>query len=362
MCLSPNRIPNPNFGNKSRYISALCDTSSMYINVPCGHCSECVAIRQMNVVQRCQMEEFNNHLFYCTLTYNNDALPVLTTSTGYDIRYADISDVQNMMKRIRRHNLFGRKFKYFGVSELGSKSARPHFHLIFSVEKYPTDDRYTIMNLEHQYFHVVLSQWKRNIGSTRNPVWKLCCTYVRKMVRGRLKSTYDFHYIDPRPSGGDTCDVPFYVTKYMLKHSDREERLQRALHLNLPEDEYESTWSLVRTRSFASIHFGYDGQENVRKYIRDCIERSKREFDSPKFYNPFSGASFPLSRYYMNIGDLYGIDDALFFNSKRNIKDNVVIDDSTYSEKLRKIEKFSKNVKLVDSHDESYIFDEILNG
>ena len=135
MCVSPIRIRNPNYHNKSGLISALADTSSMYINVPCGHCSECVAVRQMGIIQRVQMEELTNHIFFCTLTYSNEAMPVISTSTGYDIRYADISDVQKMIKRLRKHNAFGRSFRYFCVSELGSVRGRPHFHLLFFIPR-----------------------------------------------------------------------------------------------------------------------------------------------------------------------------------------------------------------------------------
>lgn len=125
MCISPNRIPNPNYhiynaGTKYK------DTESSHINVPCGVCPECVAVRQMSYIQRLQMEELTNHLFFCTLTYNDEMLPYVGCSNGYVIRYADVGDVQKMIKRLRKSNAFGRPFRYFGVSELGSKKGRPH--------------------------------------------------------------------------------------------------------------------------------------------------------------------------------------------------------------------------------------------
>lgn len=125
MCISPTRIRNPNYhiynsGTKFK------DTESAFINVPCGVCPECVAVRQMSYIQRLQMEELNNHLFFCTLTYNDESMPYLLTSTGYEIRYADVNDVQKMFKRLRKSNAFGRPFRYFGVSELGSQRGRPH--------------------------------------------------------------------------------------------------------------------------------------------------------------------------------------------------------------------------------------------
>lgn len=125
MCISPVRIRNPNFhiynaGTKYK------DTESAFINVPCGVCCECVAIRQMSYIQRLQMEETKNHLFFCTLTYNDDSMPYHVCSNGYKIRFADIHDVQCMIKRLRKSGAFGRPFRYFGVSELGSRRGRPH--------------------------------------------------------------------------------------------------------------------------------------------------------------------------------------------------------------------------------------------
>ena len=138
MCLSPTLIPNPNLGRKDK-MAYLVDTESIYIPGPCGHCKQCVHLRQSSIVQRCQVEERTHHLFFCTLTYNNESLPVVTTSTGFDIRYASRRDVTLMCKRLRKSNAFGRDWKYLAVSELGTKHARPHFHLIFAVDKYPSD-------------------------------------------------------------------------------------------------------------------------------------------------------------------------------------------------------------------------------
>lgn len=125
MCQSPVRIKNPNLGLTGPN-AQFKDTTSQMIDVPCGFCSDCVAAKQMQYVQRIQMEELVNHIFFCTITYNNEMMPHLATSTGYDIRYADVSDVQNMFKRLRKRNAFGRPFRYFAVSELGSKKGRPH--------------------------------------------------------------------------------------------------------------------------------------------------------------------------------------------------------------------------------------------
>lgn len=129
MCISPIRIKNPNLGMTGPN-AQFKDCVSRFIEVPCGVCADCVASRQMQLVQRLQVESLVNHLFFCTLTYNNECLPVVTTSTGYFIRFADVTDVQKMFKRLRKKNAFGRPFRYLAVSELGSKKGRPHLTFI----------------------------------------------------------------------------------------------------------------------------------------------------------------------------------------------------------------------------------------
>lgn len=126
MCEHPIAIPNPNFGLQDKGLGFMKDCSSRFIYVNCGHCTECIANKQMQFVQRIQMEELDNHLFFASITYNNEMLPYVACSNGRVIRYADKSDVTDMMKRLRKRNAFGRPFRYLAVSELGSLRGRPH--------------------------------------------------------------------------------------------------------------------------------------------------------------------------------------------------------------------------------------------
>ena len=190
-------------------------------------------MRQSSIVQRCIAESLDNYLFFCTLTYNNDSLPVIETSSGFSIRYADMRDFTLMMKRLRKRPGFDRTCRYLVVSELGEKNGRPHFHALLVVPKLPGDTFVTIMQLETWLFENVLAEWRRNYGSTRSPVYRPLCTYTRRWIRGELKTNYDLHYLNPRSSQNGVSDVAFYVSKYMLKRSDREKRLQQALKLNL---------------------------------------------------------------------------------------------------------------------------------
>ena len=286
MCISPISIKNPRYGAKlsKDSVNRFFDVTSQYIYVPFGHCSECIHNRQMSLVQRIQAEALDNYIFFATLTYNNESLPRLDIN-GYSIPFADISDLQNVFKRLRKSSAFGRRFRYVAVSELGSKRGRPHFHVLFMVPKFKEDDDNTPYNLEGTMFKALLSEWRRNYGSTRNPIYKPLCTYTRRFIRGKLYSNYDLHYVRPFNGSDGSSDVAFYVLKYMLKDSDRATRLQQSLRLNLDPDEYERVWSIVRPRYFTSLRFGLapDQEGNpssvVLSHLRKSIEVSKLQQD-----------------------------------------------------------------------------------
>lgn len=369
MCISPTLIKNPNYGYSGKY-AFMKDCKSHFIAVPCGYCPECVSIKQLSLIQRCSLEALGGYPFFCTLTYNNESLPKLKTSVNKTICFADCSDVTNMIKRLRKDNAFGRPFRYLAVSELGSLRARPHFHLIFFVKKFDNDTVYTPINLEKILFSKVLSYWSRNYGSSRKPIYKPCCTYIRKFVCGKLKSTYDLHFVSPSTLDASTMDVPFYVTKYMLKPSDKAKRLQQALKLNLPEDEYETVWKKVKPRWFSSLNFGFGVyglqpknqslQERLEilsktksfELVRHSIDRSLSSQDRPKFYDPESGKSLPLSRYWKSFGNLYTIDDAIAFHYKDpNWRDdNMKFDDRFQDEKDRIQSRHDRQLNQIENN------------
>ena len=381
MCISPIRIRNPNLGYNGPNAQYK-DCQSLYINVPCGVCPECVANRQMQMVQRIQVEALVNHLFFCTLTYNNKMMPMVSTSTGYDIRYADVSDVQKMIKRLRKRNAFGRPFRYFAVSELGSSKARPHFHILWLVPKYEGDDLNDCLNLQSVMFKEVLSDWRRNYGTRKHPDYKPLCSYVRKMVHGRLRTNFDLHYVNPTLSSGSEADVAFYVLKYMMKPSSRSVRLQQALRLNLPDDEYEDIWKLVRCRHFESEGFGlgtsnfhkvgnhlvYDVPDSVFKHLRKGIDRSKVgngvDDPQPSFFSPVDGSSHPLAKYYKSKGEIFTMQDFLdfFYSSKKIGSDNFIPEKDVDNQTDQSIEKFDKNLKLVDFEDTASNLDDLFDS
>lgn len=353
MCVSPVSIPNPYFGQAHIGYNYFHDCTSARIEVGCGHCFECIAIKQMSLVQRIQMEAYDNVFFMATLTYSNEMLPTWQVSTGYTFPFADYRDLNLLIKRLRKHNFLGRPFRYFAVSELGSKKARPHFHILFIVPIYIGDTFSTYIDLEQRYYSVLLNEWTVNVGSTRKPEYKNLCNYVRYYTRNGMRSNFDFHYIQPKASANGVADCAFYVLKYMLKPSSKEVKRQQALKINLPEDEYNLVYNNIKSRYFDSLYFGNPNSEKVKKHIRQGIVNYRDLYPYPVYVNPDSGLTFPLCRYYKN--RFFTFDDAQYQYLQWETGS---IDG--YFEKKRKdhnllksqIEQFNRKVQQVYSRDD----------
>ena len=307
------------------------------IAVPCGHCAECVRSRQLQIVQRLQMEAIDNYLFFATLTYNQSMIPQVITSTGYCIKYADWRDLQLAFKRLYNRCAFTRSFRFAAVSERGKTKGRPHFHVLFLVPKYPEDNVLTPVHLESIMYSALLKEWRRKVGgSKRNPIYEPLCTFQRRVLYGKVYTNYDLHYVVPSLDDNG-ADVAFYVTKYMLKPSDKETRLQQALALNLPKDEYDDVWKVVRSRFDSSLYLGLNGSrkgslsEKAVEYIKKCVSTSE---GFPQFFD-YNGKSFPLAKYYKKFPSLFSVDDAERLNQHPD-------DYLRYSELLKKVHDYEK--------------------
>lgn len=296
MCVSPVKIRNPNYGNKTDLIRKTADTESQFICVPCGVCSECLMKRQSDIVQRARCLALDHYIFFCTLTYDNGSIPSVVTSTGFNIYYVDFRDVQCMMKRIRKADAFGRSFLYYFVSERGKTRGRPHVHGLIFIPKKKEDDVLYTSQLETAVRKVIFKEWRRNYGSNRKPDWKPLFTYHSKYRFGQLQSNFDVHYVVPYSTEKGEDDVAYYVTKYVLKPNDKEKNLQSALKLNLPDDEYKQIWKIVRSRSVCSKGFGAS-TELEKDYIRSCIELSQDDPNGFQYYSK-DGTASGLARYY----------------------------------------------------------------
>lgn len=377
MCYSPILIKNPNLGRRDK-MAYVVDTKSQYIPVPCGHCGECIRLRSLGILQRAQLEELAGYPFMISLSYNPQSLVFYECSNGYLIPYAPISDLQNMFKRLRKSNSLTRRFRYFAVTELGSKKGRPHAHLLLFLERLDGDTVYTPFNLEKIVWNEVLKEWRRNyakrvckkgkhkgelIPDSRHPDYRPLLTFIQRMRNGKLHSTYDCHYVTPSVSDGTTQDVSFYVSKYLVKDSEYKDKLKRNIYGNCESiEEANEVWSIVRPRAISSLNFGFGIYDDInpRKVssvvrreilsklpsadiVRDGIERSSKSEKTARFYDVQTGKSMPLARYWYKFGDIYDLEHHKIFLSRQDRIDGVSIDDRDFTSKLIAESKHIKN-------------------
>ena len=332
MCLNPRSIPNVNYGAQNVGLNFLKDCSNSRMIVKCGHCAECVHLIQMGYAQRAQVEERYQYAFACMLSYNNANLPTVVASDGKRFKYANWKHLQDMFKRLRKDDAFhGRSFRYFAVSEFGGDNPksgrkpthRPHFHLLLFLEKKPDDHKIlTPVLLQREVYVILLRYWAVNRGSHKYPLYHPLCTPRTSWRNGVLHRNFDVTYCDPSQYEEGISGASIYLTKYMLKENGYTQRLQRALRLNYPPEEYKILWSKVRPRSARSLGFGLapldpkncptKPRDEVESLIRRSIRLSLGSGSAfPQFYNLHNGRSIPLSRYYSE--RFITLDDKLSF-------------------------------------------------
>lgn len=108
-----------------------------YISLPCGHCVGCRLRYSRIWADRCLAEaSYHDSNIFLTLTYNDSHLPrpLIKEREDGSLSFSKIHplvkrDVQLFIKRLRKH-YFDQDIRYFLCGEYGSKSMRPHYHLI----------------------------------------------------------------------------------------------------------------------------------------------------------------------------------------------------------------------------------------
>lgn len=358
MCLNPILIKNVNYGYHANSLrgSGLAnykDTESQYIAVPCNNCPVCIALRQNYFVQRVQMESFDSAIFFFTLTYNNETLPSVNVA-GRKITYWDISHIQNMFKRIRKHGLLP-PFKYVVALERGTKRHRPHFHgLLFIPFKYfcrfpdnPSRGECNSMALDVQ--DALLKEWTHNVGSRKFPVYIPNFTDIK---RGNFRN-FDCSFVDTLKQ--DAEDVSFYVSKYLLKYDEYSNKLKQWIYVNDP-DNFKQLWSLVKPKILYSKGFGNKKSKLVQNFIEDCLYLSIGSTSVyPCYFSPHNGKSFPLSRYYYSLipAHIQEIflkrqkDATGTLSDKSNVTASILDFDYTVEDIQRKLSDFDKIKKFV---------------
>lgn len=135
MCQYPIKILN-----RSLTYSPL--VTPKFVEVPCGHCSECVHSQQNEWFIRISSEiEHSKISFFYTLTFNEKYIPKFVPKdfpsvslNCFDYRYIKLFN--DRLRRYLFRSGFDRfSFRFMIVSEYGKHTQRPHHHLFLACRK-----------------------------------------------------------------------------------------------------------------------------------------------------------------------------------------------------------------------------------
>lgn len=101
--------------------------SGATIQVPCGKCPNCKKRRTSGWSFRLMQEyKISQTAHFITLTYDTTKVPL--SKKGY--MNLDKTDLQKFFKRLRKRHEKNHRIKYYACGEYGSKTFRPHYHII----------------------------------------------------------------------------------------------------------------------------------------------------------------------------------------------------------------------------------------
>ncbi|UCS96030.1 MAG: replication initiation protein [Microviridae sp.] len=172
------------------------ETYPMFIAVPCGKCVICRdrKKREWSFRATCENVYSTSQPLFVTLTYNNAHLPKHGVFK---------EELQLFLKRMRikldrqkvEHNI-----RYFAVGEYGSKSGRPHYHLI--LWNFPTSSFKNITAV----LHFIENCWKVQTFINGEPQYNYKGTPITESL--------GFCLVKPCETGAIS-----YVMKYMRKEA-----------------------------------------------------------------------------------------------------------------------------------------------
>lgn len=97
------------------------------IQVPCGCCRECLADNSKQWAFRILKEaaQYDNN-YFITITYNEENIP---QNKMLDKEF--FTNFNKKLKTYLKRSGLNSDFRFYGVGEYGSKTARPHYHVIY---------------------------------------------------------------------------------------------------------------------------------------------------------------------------------------------------------------------------------------
>lgn len=217
--------------------------------VPCGHCINCRLAYSRKWADRLILESlYHDESWFVTLTYNDFFIPevgMIDENTGEFVRHYSLfkRDVQLFLKRFRE--MVDYPIRFYCAGEYGSKTFRPHYHLIiFGLKLEDLKDKdgrpdlygdnvgrsgydlYRSRLLERAWSKVVCDRvWPIGNVVVAPVNWKTCA-YVARYVTKKIANGNDDVYqkLGIAPPFSTCSRKPGIAYQYYLDHPDFAEK------------------------------------------------------------------------------------------------------------------------------------------
>lgn len=257
-CISPIRLKNPT-------------PKGLYQDVPCGKCAACMTNKRNSWSIRLQDElQYSDSGAFITLTYSDEYFfetAVKADNVELAIKMNESvhkSHLQDFMKRFRYHD-GSPNIRYFGVGEYGTKSDRPHYHVLLfnidfqrlaeSIEKSWTFGLHHIGEINDASIHYVSGYVVTSQYAPKEHCQKTFALMSRRPGIGTKKlekmasSWKDSPTSCVTRTGGQKTAMPrFYREKV---YDDADKRFLQAQAQEAEEKNYE-VWYIKQRRSYAN--------------------------------------------------------------------------------------------------------------
>lgn len=164
--------------------------------IDCGQCAECRLNKSREWANRCVIEaqQFpKDTCFFITLTYDDEHLP----PGGCEFATVEKDAISVFMKNLRRYWQYHFDFpksgdpgiRFYGASEYGDKSGRPHYHVILFNIPYLVDHlEYYKANFRGDVYYkcpLLDSIWKNGLVTVAEVNWETCAYVARYVMKKR---------------------------------------------------------------------------------------------------------------------------------------------------------------------------------
>lgn len=179
-----------------------------WIEIPCGKCIECRLQYSRQWADRCVYEAMyypEDQCWFCTLTYNNEN--IVDVNSEYLPGTLVKKHFQDFMKRLRDHEYRknGNRIRFYACGEYGSKTFRPHYHVIIFGIQFRPDSlmEWTVSKSgKRQWRSCYLEDiWERGICTVSPMSWDTAAYTARytlkKAFKEYSKELYEVNGLEP---------------------------------------------------------------------------------------------------------------------------------------------------------------------